>query len=95
MLSGPAQGGEVREKSSVMAIARNRQIERDGEPALADAVIVEIILEAVVAIGQGCDMRAHHRLGAVGQRIERGEHRFITIIIQQRGETAPPRAPTR
>ena len=52
MLSGPAQGPEEREKVERHFVTGDRQIERDRQPLVGDAVIVEIVLETVGAIGQ-------------------------------------------
>ena len=64
MLSGPAQGGEEREKSSVIASPAMVRSSAMRQLLVGHAVIVEIILEAVDAVGQRGDIGAHQRLGA-------------------------------
>ena len=91
MLSGPAQGGDEREKSSVMRVAGDREIERDAQRLVGDAVIVEEIVVRIGAVGQRGDIGAHQRLGARGQLGERRRDRVVAVFVEQRMRAAARR----
>ncbi len=74
----PGRGRGAREVEAHLVTA-NGEIERDRQRFIADAVIVEVILETVGAIGQGGDVIPHQPFGPGRSRIQRGFDNRIAI----------------
>ena len=66
------------------AVAADRQVERDAQRLVGDAVIVEEIVVRIGAVRQRGDVGAHQRLGARRERLERGGDRVVAVFVEQR-----------
>ena len=88
MLTGPAHGG-AREIER-HRLARDREVERDAQRHVGDAVVVEEIIGAPGAVGKRAQIAAHLPRRAGAQLGERRAHRRLAPFVEQRGK--PPRA---
>ena len=84
----PLAGRGGARKIETRRVARDRQVERDQERLVRDAVVVEMVLERIGPIRQAADAGAHQRLGAVGQRREGAGDGIVAVFVEERAKPA-------
>ena len=69
------------------AFAADRQVERDAERLIGDAIVVEIVVEGVGAVRATRRFGSHQGFGARRKGFER-PYGVVTVFVEQRMQTA-------
>ena len=87
ILTGPAQAGEV-SKIQFQPFTAHAQPQDDGQLGVLDAVVVQRVAIAVLAVRQAGHVVQHQAPGALAQRVQRGPHGVVAVLLQQIVEPA-------